>query len=180
VFNTGDYARAVADKIFSENISKVLYPNDNTPQGQELRLQQEYFFVACSLHDIIRLYLRNHNNFDCFADKAAIQLNDTHPSIGVAELMRLLLDEHELDWDQAWHITQNTFAYTNHTLLSEALERWPVSLFGRLLPRHLELIYEINYRFLNDVPAKYPGDEARMARMSLIEEGAKNPSAWHI
>ena len=173
VFNTGDYARAVADKIFSENISKVLYPNDNTPQGQELRLQQEYFFVACSLHDIIRLYLRNHNNFDCFADKAAIQLNDTHPSIGVAELMRLLLDEHELDWDQAWHITQNTFAYTNHTLLSEALERWPVSLFGRLLPRHLELIYEINYRFLNDVPAKYPGDEARMARMSLIEEDAK-------
>jgi len=173
VFNTGDYVHAVADKIFSENISKVLYPNDNTPQGHELRLQQEYFFVSCSLQDIIRLYLRNHDNFDCFPDKAAIQLNDTHPSIGVAELMRLLLDEHELDWEQAWHITQNTFAYTNHTLLSEALERWPVSLFGRLLPRHLEIIYEINYRFLNDVRAKYPGDEARLARMSLIEEGAK-------
>ncbi len=149
VFDAGDYTRAVVDKTFSETISKVLYPNDNTLQGRELRLQQEYFFVACSLHDIIRLYLRNHDNFDCFPEKVAIQLNDTHPSIGVAELMRLLVDEHKLDWDKAWHITQNTFAYTNHTLLAEALERWPVSLFGRLLPRHLEIIYEINYRFLS-------------------------------
>ena len=173
VFNIGDYAHAVADKMFSENISKVLYPNDNTPQGLELRLQQEYFFVSCSIQDIIRLYLRNHDNFDGFADKAAIQLNDTHPSIGVAELMRLLLDEHELNWDQAWYITQNTFAYTNHTLLAEALERWAVSLFGRLLPRHLEIIYEINYRFLSEVRAKYPGDEARLARLSLIEEGPR-------
>jgi starch phosphorylase len=171
VFNTGDYTRAVIDKNFSENISKVLYPNDNTPQGRELRLQQEYFFVACSLHDIIRLYLRNHDNFDCFPEKVAIQLNDTHPSIGVAELMRLLVDEHKLDWNRAWHITQSTFAYTNHTLLAEALERWPVSLFGRLLPRHLEIIYEINHHFLDDVRARYPGDEARIARLSLIAEG---------
>jgi len=173
IFNAGDYTRAVAGKTFSENISKVLYPNDNTPQGQELRLQQEYFFVACSLQDIIRLYVRNHDNFDCFPQKVAIQLNDTHPSIGVAELMRLLVDEHQLDWNQAWQITQNTFAYTNHTLLAEALERWPVSLFGRLLPRHLEIIYEINHRFLDDVRVKYPGDEARLARLSLIEEGAQ-------
>ena len=172
VFDAGDYTRAVVDKTFSETISKVLYPNDNTLQGRELRLQQEYFFVACSLHDIIRLYLRNHDNFDCFPEKVAIQLNDTHPSIGVAELMRLLVDEHKLDWDKAWHITQNTFAYTNHTLLAEALERWPVSLFGRLLPRHLEVIYEINYRFLDEVRAKYPGDEARLGRLSLIEEGS--------
>ena len=173
VFNTGDYTRAVADKIFSENISKVLYPNDNNLQGQELRLQQQHFFVSCSLQDIIRLYLRNHDNFDDFPKKAAIQLNDTHPSIGVAELMRLLLDEQKLDWDQAWHITQNTFAYTNHTLLSEALERWPVSLFGRLLPRHLEIIYEINNRFINEIKATYPGDDARVARLSLILEGSE-------
>ena len=173
VFDAGDYTRAVVDKTFSETISKVLYPNDNTLQGRELRLQQEYFFVACSLHDIIRLYLRNHDNFDCFPDKVAIQLNDTHPAIGVAELMRLLVDEHKLDWDQAWHITQNTFAYTNHTLLAEALERWLVSMFGRLLPRHLEIIYEINHRFLNDARARYPGDEERVARLSVIEEGTE-------
>ena len=171
VFNTGDYTRAVADKTFSENISKVLYPNDNTPQGQELRLQQEYFFVSCSLQDIIRLYLRKHQTFACFPEKIAIQLNDTHPSISVAELMRLLVDEHQLTWDQAWQITQSTFAYTNHTLMAEALERWPVSLFQRLLPRHLEIIYEINHRFLDHIQARYPGDQARMARLSLIEEG---------
>jgi len=171
VFNTGDYTRAVVEKNFSETISKVLYPNDNTPQGRALRLKQEYFFVACSLHDIIRLYLRNHDNFDRFPEKVAIQLNDTHPAIAVAELMRLLLDHYQLDWDDAWQITENTFAYTNHTLLSEALERWPVSLFAYLLPRHLEIIYEINHRLLDDVRAKYPGDEARVTRISLIEEG---------
>ncbi|HEY9621137.1 MAG TPA: glycogen/starch/alpha-glucan phosphorylase [Crinalium sp.] len=171
VFDAGDYTQAVAAKTFSENISKVLYPNDNTPQGKELRLQQQYFFVSCSLQDIIRQYFRNHDTFDAFPDKVAIQLNDTHPSIGVAELMRLLIDEYQLEWDYAWDITQRTFAYTNHTLLSEALERWSVSLFGRLLPRHLEIIYEINYRFLAEIQSKYPKDTARLARMSLIEEG---------
>jgi len=173
VFNTGDYTRAVVEKNFSETISKVLYPNDNTPQGKALRLRQEYFFVACSLHDIIRLYLRNHDNFDRFPEKVAIQLNDTHPAIAVAELMRLLLDQHQLNWDDAWQIAEKTFAYTNHTLLSEALERWPVSLFAYLLPRHLEIIYEINHRLLDQVRAKYPGDEARLARISLIEEGTE-------
>jgi glycogen phosphorylase len=171
VFNAGDYTQAVAGKTFSENISKVLYPNDQTQQGKELRLRQQYFFVSCSLQDIIRLYLRKHKDFDAFPDKVAIQLNDTHPSIAVVELLRLFLDEHHLDWDQAWDLTRRTFAYTNHTLLSEALERWSVNLFGHLLPRHLELIYEINYRFLEQIRQKYPKDTARLARMSLIEEG---------
>ncbi len=173
VFDTGDYTRAVAQKTFSENISKVLYPNDNTPQGKELRLEQQYFFVSCSLQDIIRIYLWNHDNLDRFYEKAAIQLNDTHPSIGIAELMRLLIDEHQMDWERAWQITQNTFAYTNHTLLSEALERWSVSLFARLLPRHLEIIYEINRRFLDRVWLEYSGDKDKIARLSLIEEGAE-------
>ncbi|MCU0571119.1 MAG: glycogen/starch/alpha-glucan phosphorylase, partial [Oculatellaceae cyanobacterium Prado106] len=171
VFNAGDYTQAVAAKTFSENISKVLYPNDNTPQGKELRLQQQYFFVSCSLQDIIRLYQRKHDTFDQFPEKAAIQLNDTHPAIGVVELMRLLVDEHHVEWDQAWDITRKTFAYTNHTLLSEALERWSVDLFGRLLPRHLELIYEINFQFLAEIQKKYPGDLSKLRRMSLIEEG---------
>ena len=171
VFDAGEYTKAVAEKTFSENISKVLYPNDNTPQGKELRLQQQYFFVSCSLQDIIRSYLRNHDNFDEFSSKVAIQLNDTHPSIGVAELMRLLIDEHAIDWNRAWDITRQTFAYTNHTLLIEALERWSVSLFGRLLPRHLEIIYEINNRFLDEIRRKFPGDRDRLERMSLIQEG---------
>jgi starch phosphorylase len=173
VFNLGDYTRAVADKTFSENITKVLYPNDNTPQGRELRLQQQYFFVTCSLHDIIRLFLRNHTNFDRFHEKAAIQLNDTHPTLAIAELMRLLVDEYFLEWETAWQITQKTFAYTNHTLLSEALECWPVSLLGRLLPRHLEIIYEINYRFLDQVQQLYPHNLDRLGRLSLIAEGAE-------
>lgn len=173
VFDSGDYAGAVTDKIFSENISKVLYPNDNTSQGRQLRLEQQYFFVSCSLQDIINNYRRTHRNFDHFHEKIAIQLNDTHPSIGVAELMRLLVDEHKLGWNQAWYITRNTFAYTNHTLLAEALERWPVSLFERLLPRHLEIIYEINRRFLEEVGAKYPSDSQRLTRLSLIEEGSE-------
>jgi starch phosphorylase len=180
-FNAGDYAHAVANKIFSETITKVLYPNDNTPQGKELRLQQEYFFVSCSLQDIIRLYLRSHKTFDSFPEKVAIQLNDTHPAVSIAELMRLLVDEHQLDWHQAWTLTQNTFAYTNHTLLTEALEKWPISLFGRLLPRHLEIIYEINHRFLSEVRAKYPGDEARVSRLSLIgEEPEKHVRMAHL
>jgi glycogen phosphorylase len=171
VFNAGDYTQAVSAKTFAENISKVLYPKDDTPQGKELRLQQQYFFVSCSLQDIIRQYLRQHDTFDAFPDKVAIQLNDTHPAIGVAELMRLLVDEHDLEWDNAWDITRRTFAYTNHTLLSEALERWPVGLFGRLLPRHLEIIYSINHGFLSEIQSRYPGDAGKLTRMSLIEEG---------
>ncbi|HIK44844.1 MAG TPA: glycogen/starch/alpha-glucan phosphorylase, partial [Leptolyngbyaceae cyanobacterium M65_K2018_010] len=170
-FNAGDYFGAVAEKMISENITKVLYPNDETQQGKELRLQQQYFFVACSLRDILRLHLRDHDQLDNLADFAAIQLNDTHPAIGVAELMRLLLDEHHLDWEPAWQITQRAFGYTNHTLLPEALECWSVDLFGRLLPRHLEIIYEINHRFLNQVKLRYPHDPARLERLSLIEEG---------
>lgn len=173
VFNAGDYTRAVSDKIFSENISKVLYPNDNTPQGRELRLQQQYFFVACSLQDIIRFYQRNHTAFESFPDKVAIQLNDTHPAIAVAELMRLLVDEQALAWETAWQITERSIAYTNHTLLPEALECWPVELLRRLLPRHLEIIYEINHRFLETVRLSAPQNETLVRRLSLIEEGAQ-------
>ncbi|MBP0008633.1 MAG: glycogen/starch/alpha-glucan phosphorylase [Roseofilum sp. Belize BBD 4] len=169
-FDRGDYIGAVSDKIFSENISKVLYPNDNTYQGKQLRLEQQYFFVSCSLQDIINRYRRQYENFDHFHEKVAIQLNDTHPSIGVAELMRLLVDEYNLGWNRAWYITKHVFAYTNHTLLSEALETWPVSLFESLLPRHLEIIYEINQRFLNEVRSRYPGDLERLSRMSLVQE----------
>ena len=171
IFDSGNYVGSVTDKIFSENISKVLYPNDNTSQGKQLRLEQQYFFVSCSLQDIIAKYRQNNHNFDHFHEKVCLQLNDTHPSIGVAELMRLLVDQHHLGWNRAWYITRNVFAYTNHTLLSEALERWPVSLFQRVLPRHLEIIYEINRRFLDEVKAKYPRDDARLERLSLIQEG---------
>ncbi len=170
-FNEGDFRRAVEEKIDSENISKVLYPNDQTEEGKELRLKQQYFFVACSIADIVKRYKRRHASFQRFPAKAAIQLNDTHPSIAVAELMRLLVDEEGLDWEAAWSITERTFGYTNHTLLPEALERWPVAMFERLLPRHLEIIYEINWRFLRQVASRWPGDVARLARMSLIEEG---------
>ena len=169
-FNRGDYIHAIEEKALAENISKVLYPNDTSAQGRELRLKQQYFFVSCSLQDIVARYLKTHETFDLFADKVAIQMNDTHPSIAVAELMRLFLDEHDLDWQKAWDLTVNTLAYTNHTLLSEALETWPVKLLGDLLPRHLEIIYEINARFLEQVRARFPGDEARVARMSLIGE----------
>jgi len=171
VFNDGDYRRAVEQKALTESISKVLYPKDESPAGKELRLKQQYFFVACSIRDILRRYFHAHSQLTPLADKVAIQLNDTHPAIAVAEMMRVLVDEHRLDWDAAWRITQNTLAYTNHTLLPEALERWPVDLFERLLPRHLQLIYEINQRFLRKVHIFAPGDEARKSRMSLIEEG---------
>ncbi|MEE3715198.1 glycogen/starch/alpha-glucan phosphorylase [Tumidithrix elongata RA019] len=170
-FNAGDYDGAVSSKMRSETISKVLYPNDNTPQGRQLRLEQQIFFVSCSLQDIIRNHLRKYKNLENLHETAAIQLNDTHPAISIAEMMRLLLDEHKMDWDVAWRITQRTFAYTNHTLMPEALERWTVSLFSSLLPRHLEIIYEINNRFLNDVKTWYPGDDALLSRLSLIEEG---------
>jgi len=170
-FNAGNYDRAVAEKMSSETISKVLYPNDNTPQGKELRLAQQYFFVAASLHDLIRLHLHIHPNLCNFHERAAIQLNDTHPAVAVAELMRLLVDEHDMDWDQAWEITQKTLAYTNHTLLPEALERWSVSLFSRMLPRHIEIIYEINHRFLENIRIWFPDDEDLASELSIIEEG---------
>ena len=154
----------------TENITKVLYPNDEPIQGKQLRLEQQYFFVSCSLQDMIRIHLDRGKSLDKFHEAFAVQLNDTHPSIGVAELMRLLVDEHQIAWDAAWEITCNTFAYTNHTLLPEALEKWPVSLFGSLLPRHLEIIYEINHRFLDEVRLQHPNDTSRVARMSLIDE----------
>jgi starch phosphorylase len=169
-FNVGDYYGAVHEKVVTENITKVLYPNDEPAQGKQLRLEQQYFFVSCSLHDMIRIHLLTGGSLNKFHEAFAVQLNDTHPSIGVAELMRLLVDKHHMDWDTAWDITQKTFAYTNHTLLPEALEKWPLSLFGRLLPRHLEIIYEINRRFLDEVRLRYPNDTARIARMSLIDE----------
>ncbi len=169
-FNVGDYYGAVHDKVITENITKVLYPNDELIQGKQLRLEQQFFFVSASLQDMIRLHRRRGKDLTNFHEAFAVQLNDTHPSIGVAELMRLLVDEHHIDWDTAWGITKKTFGYTNHTLLPEALEKWPISLFGSLLPRHLEIIYEINRRFLDQVRARFSDDGARMARMSLIDE----------
>jgi starch phosphorylase len=169
-FNSGDYQGAVAGKTFAENISKVLYPNDEEIQGKELRLQQQYFFTSCALQDMIRIHLRAGRTMETFYEKWAIQLNDTHPSIGVAELMRLLIDEHGFGWEEAWEITSHTFSYTNHTLLPEALERWPLPLFASLLPRHLEIIYEINARFLDKVRIHFNGDSERVSRMSLIDE----------
>ena len=169
-FNSGNYDGAVAEKMSSETISKVLYPNDNTPQGKELRLKQQYFFVSCALQDIIRRHLFHNENLDNLSEKTAIQLNDTHPAVAIAEMMRLFIDEYDMDWERAWHITQHTFAYTNHTLLPEALERWGISLFGSLLPRHLEIIYEINYRFIEQVKTWYPKDKELISRVSIIEE----------
>ncbi len=172
-FSTGDYFGAVHEKVASETISKVLYPNDEPYAGKQLRLAQQYFFVSCSLQDMIRLQHMTKKGLDRFHERFAVQLNDTHPSIAVAELMRLLVDENQMDWDQAWAITQKTFAYTNHTLLPEALEKWPLPLFAGQLPRHLEIIYEINRRFLDDVRSRYPGDDQRLARLSLIDESGE-------
>jgi starch phosphorylase len=172
-FNEGEYRRAVEEKIDTENISKVLYPNDNSDEGKALRLKQQYFFVACSIADMIRRFKLLHDDFTRFPEKFAIQLNDTHPSIAVAELMRVLVDEENLDWNVAWSIVEKTIAYTNHTLLPEALERWPVTLFERLLPRHLQIIYEINQRFLWQAQLHWPGQGDRLARVSIIEEGPR-------
>jgi starch phosphorylase len=169
-FNSGDYMKAVQAKSESENITKVLYPNDDQIQGKQLRLEQQIFFVSCSLQDMIRIMIRQNLPLETFHEKFAIQLNDTHPAVAVAELMRLLMDDHGMEWDRAWHITTHTFAYTNHTLLPEALEKWSIRLFGNLLPRHLEIIYQINERFLDDVRIKYPDDLDRLRRMSLIDE----------
>ncbi|HCJ11526.1 MAG: glycogen phosphorylase [Verrucomicrobia bacterium GWF2_51_19] len=172
IFNEGGYVKAVQEKVAGETVSKVLYPNDKTEIGKELRLVQQYFFVSCSLQDIIRRHKQGKNNWDTFADKVAIQLNDTHPAIAVPELMRLLVDEGRLHWDRAWSICQKVFGYTNHTLMPEALERWSVPLFEKVLPRHLQIIFEINRRFLeNEVEAKWPGDNDKKRDMSIIEEG---------
>ena len=181
-FNTGDYYKAVEDEVNSETVTKVLYPNDEPEAGKRLRLLQQYFFVSCSLQHVLHI-------MDDLADASvkdlpqrfALQLNDTHPSIGVAELMRLLVDERHIDWAEAWDITEATFGYTNHTLLPEALETWPLAMFAESLPRHLEIIYEINRRFLDEVRAKFPGDEARLRRMSLIgEDGGKSVRMAHL
>jgi starch phosphorylase len=170
-FNHGDYYRAVQDKVVSENIAKVLYPNDDVEAGKELRLKQQFFFASCSLQDMLNIHALLGGTPATFHEKWAVQLNDTHPAVAVVELMRLLVDEHRLGWEEAWSVTRKTFAYTNHTLLPEALEKWTVGLFGKLLPRHLEIVYEINRRFLDEVRARFPGDDARVARLSLIDEG---------
>jgi starch phosphorylase len=169
-FNEGNYMEAVAEKIATENISKVLYPSDAVDAGRELRLLQEYFFVACAIRDIVRRYLRKHATFDAFPSKVAIQLNDTHPTLAIAELMRLLLDQHRLPWEKAWSITEATFGYTNHTLMPEALEKWPEELLKRVLPRHVLIIHEIDRRFLAQVSRRWPEDSARQHRMSIFEE----------
>merc|ERR1719341_1067620 len=178
-FNVGGYIQAVLDRNLAENISRVLYPNDNFFEGKELRLKQEYFVVSATLQDIIRRFKVSkfgsrevvRTDFTRLPEKVAIQLNDTHPAMAIPELMRVLVDEEKLGWDEAWEICNRTCAYTNHTVLPEALERWPVDLFAYLLPRHLDIVYEINRRHLENVAAKYPGDHARPCRMSLIEEG---------
>lgn len=169
-FNHGDYFRAVETKMESENITKVLYPNDEQAQGKRLRLQQQFFFVTCSLQDMLRMHQHCGGELETFHERFAIQLNDTHPAVAVAELMRLLVDEYLLDWETAWDVTRKTVAYTNHTLLPEALEKWSVELFGSLLPRHLEIVYEINRRFLEEVRARFPGDDRKVASLSLIDE----------
>ncbi len=169
-FNEGDYVGAVMRKVRSETVSKVLYPNDEGDWGKRLRLMQQYFFVTCSLQDMIRIHLSNGQPLERFHEKFAAQMNDTHPTIAVAELMRLLVDEHGLAWDEAWRVTTHTLAYTNHTLLPEALEKWPLPLFASLLPRHLEIIYEINRRFLDDMRLRYPYDVERIQRLSIIDE----------
>ena len=169
-FNAGNYIEAVANKNISENLSKVLYPNDTTDMGRELRLKQQYFFVSASLQDILFRYRKHQDSFEQLPDKVAIQLNDTHPALAIPELMRILMDIHGLQWEPAWKITTGTFSYTNHTLLPEALESWPVSVLGKVLPRHLQIIYEINRRFLNEVMHKVPGETDLIRRMSLIDE----------
>jgi starch phosphorylase len=170
-FSSGDFVGALAETLAAESITRVLYPDDSTSKGQALRFVQEYFLVACSLADIVRRFRVNNQDWNAFPDKVAIQLNDTHPTMSVPELMRILLDDAHLGWDQAWDITLRTLAYTNHTLLPEALEKWPVEWFQRVAPRLLEIIYEINRRLLDDVRKKYPGDEGKVSRISLIEDG---------
>jgi starch phosphorylase len=173
-FSTGDFVGALVGSIAAQTLTRVLYPDDSTEMGQGLRFAQEYFLVACSLADLVRRFRRDNDDWSQLPDKVAIQLNDTHPTLAVPELMRILLDEAKLGWEQAWDLTQRTLAYTNHTLLPEALEKWPLHYFQQMLPRQLEIIYEINWRFLADVRRRYPGDEARVERVSLIEEGPED------
>ena len=169
-FNTGDYFGAVNEKIASESIGKILYPDDEPYAGKQLRLAQQYFFISCALQDMIRLHLLRWKSIHAFSDSFAVQLNDTNLAIAVAELMRLLVDEHLVSWDKAWYITQNTFSYTNHTVLPEALQKWPLTLFSGILPRHLEIIYEINRRFIDEIWLKYPGNNDILSRISIIDE----------
>lgn len=173
-FHEGDYIRAVESKMRSETLSKVLYPSDHLAEGKELRLKQQYFLVCATFQDIVRRYRKNEKDFYNFPNKVAVQLNDTHPALAIPELMRWLVDKENMEWEKAWDITVRTFGYTNHTLLPEAMEKWSVSLLGRVLPRHLEIIFEINRRFLEDVAKSYPGDMGKIQRVSLIEEGEEN------
>src|SRR5579883_2634814 len=172
VFSHGEFVSAEAETLGAEALTRVLYPDDSTSMGQGLRFLQEYFLVACSLADLVRRFRRGNSDWNALPEKVAIQLNDTHPTMAVPELMRILLDDVHLGWDEAWDMTQKALAYTNHTLLPEALEKWPVAWFEMLLPRHLEIIYEINRRLLDSARTRFPGDEGRLARVSLIEEGA--------
>src|ERR1700733_6200357 len=169
-FNAGDYAAAVQEQIEAKNLSRVLYPDDSTPQGKELRLKQQYFFVSASLQDILTTHLQEGRSLASLPDSIAIQLNDTHPAVAIPELMRLLVDEHGMSWSESWRITTAVFSYTNHTLLPEALETWPVAMFQGLLPRHLQIIYLINRDFLQSVEARYPGDDGRRRRLSIIDD----------
>lgn len=179
-FNQGDYIKSVEDKTSSETLSKILYPDDSTLTGQELRLKQEYFFVSASLQDIFARFLRRHDNLDRLPEKIVIQLNDTHPTLGVAEMMRLLVDLNGYDWDTAWDMTRRTFAYTNHTLLPEALERWPVSMMQNLLPRHLQIIFRINAEFLKTVEEAFPGDPDKIRALSLIDDDSQSVRMAHL
>lgn len=180
-FNRGDYIQAVEAKNMSENVTRVLYPDDRTEHGRELRLRQEYFFISASLQDILRRHLKYHSGFEQLADKVAIHLNDTHPALAVPELMRLLIDDYRLDWDAAWGLCTHIFSYTNHTLMEEALETWPVQMLTRLLPRHMGIIYDINARFLAEVHARFPGDQGLLRRISLIEErGVRRVRMAHL
>src|SRR6185295_13717204 len=173
VFSHGDFVGAVAETLTAESLTRVLYPDDSTSAGQGLRFIQEYFLVACSLADLVRRFRRANADWDALPRKVAIQMNDTHPAMAVPELMRILLDEAELPWQKAWDLTERTLAYTNHTLLPEALEKWPLRWFESLLPRHLEIIYEINRRLLDKVRIRFPGEESRAGSVSLIEEGSE-------
>ncbi|HYS86774.1 MAG TPA: glycogen/starch/alpha-glucan family phosphorylase, partial [Bradyrhizobium sp.] len=172
-FSRGDFVEALAGTLAAESLTRVLYPDDSTVRGQGLRFVQEYFLVACSLADLVRRFRRSNADWNTLPEKVAIQLNDTHPTMAVPELMRILLDDAHLGWDQAWGLTQRTLGYTNHTLLPEALEKWPLAWFEVMLPRHLEIIFEINRRLLDDVRTRFPGDEGRLQRMSLVEEGSE-------